>query len=81
MSEVKVYVWDARLRDEDYRPATADEKKAAHPKCGTCEHCALSPSGFDYCANPEVKHMPYVKPELDYCRHHTPREGAEGGQG
>jgi len=59
-------------------PATPDEIKAAHPKCGSCR--LLMPykrsDGF-YCSNVSDSYdedgwIEY--PEIHYCPHHQPKE-------
>lgn len=89
MSEVKLYVKgrEGGLFADATRPATDDEIKAAHPKCRTCSHCGLEIAKCDHPDNAEYDdsgfctYEPWVDPDLDYCRHHTPREWAEGREG
>jgi Pyruvate/2-oxoacid:ferredoxin oxidoreductase delta subunit len=57
----------------DWRYATPDEIKAAHPKCGTCLYSPISdawPSDLLHC---EV-HSFKVNPKTDYCGCHEPKE-------
>ncbi len=67
-----------------FRKATPADHAAFHPKCGSCGHCKLSPSGFDYCANEQSKltHWAYVNPSTDYCPNHSELHvSQEGGEG
>lgn len=78
MSEVKLYVLSQHGVFVDYRPATADEIKAAHPKCATCVHKGSKDwHGFVHftcrCAESTMLYSA-IEPSTDYCRHHEPRE-------
>ena len=89
MSDAKrLFRMDSTGMVSSFRPATADEIKAAHAKCGTCVHChvflreytvesmpALQPVTYAECfrGDPDEP-TPDVDIHLDYCRHHEPRE-------
>lgn len=79
MSEVKLYVKGRPngLFADTTRPATAEEIKEAHPKCGTCLYAEL----LKHATAPRDYYICGVNDDLaidlaeDYCRHHTPKEG------
>lgn len=70
-----------------FRPATAEEIKASHPKCGTCEYMSTEVhEGHPYYYDEENELQPSIGytykcelhdretwPEL-YCSHHTPKD-------
>lgn len=59
-----------------HMPATPEEIKEAHGKCGTCYKCA-DDEGRRVCINGDSPMCTEdVDPKLDYCRfhHHEPKE-------
>lgn len=81
MSEVK-RLWvesgyiSATQAGARFVPATADEIKAAHPKCATCDYLGEADMhGEQGCIFVASELYGYkVDPLTDYCRHHTPME-------
>jgi Pyruvate/2-oxoacid:ferredoxin oxidoreductase delta subunit len=60
----------------EWRYATPDEIKAAHPKCGSCDYAVKpDPRGMTFCGNQSTILTGYaVNPTTDYCPHHQPKE-------
>lgn len=55
-----------------HMPATPEEIKACHGKCGTCKHFD---DDQDECGNEDSNCFAYeMNPATDYCNHHEPKE-------
>jgi len=60
----------------EWRPATPEEIKEAHGKCGTCKHLSpLHRAELGLCTNDDSHSWDMrVNPATDYCNHHEPKE-------
>lgn len=65
------------IQFDEWNPATPEEIKACHPRCGSCRHIFIyeSHDAPPFCDN-DASAIQYsnVNPDTDYCNHHEPKE-------